>query len=422
MSVPGVLAHARDSRRTRPVQVYGVDDRFWRFHGSARGGPTGRTALSGSALAAVLDIRPGDDLLLRLEIPGSTPKESLFGRRSEIARTIRLTCDGILSADELGEFSLQASQRDVLTVFVPLDLLQRGLAQPSRVNTVLIGSTPAPAEPGRVRATLERAFTVQDAGLTVRSLPSHGGVAVESARILLDESQDRAARRGRNGDRPLGCRVCSATSRTRFARTAARFPYSVVAAADLGSGAFTSARWLEDGEAAATTAPDESIWLNEWAARELGARSGVPWRSTITAGTDDGRLSTETARFRLAGIVAIGGDVDAALAPDVAGISKASDIRPGTRPSRWTCAASALRTRMYWHRYRATPKACVTLARGQHLWRSAFRPVVLDPRGRTGIRGAPSTRRPGGRCLVAGSVGRCDAGSMPMRPASRWCR
>src|SRR5512139_3485343 len=34
----GVVAHARDSRRTRTVQVYGVDARFWRFHGAAREG------------------------------------------------------------------------------------------------------------------------------------------------------------------------------------------------------------------------------------------------------------------------------------------------------------------------------------------------------------------------------------------------
>jgi len=57
--LPGVLAHARASRRTREVQVYGVDERFWRFHGIARSGPDGRAALVGADLAAALDNTPG---------------------------------------------------------------------------------------------------------------------------------------------------------------------------------------------------------------------------------------------------------------------------------------------------------------------------------------------------------------------------
>ena len=130
--LPGVLAHARASRRTREVQVYGVDERFWRFHGVARSGPDGRAAFIGADVAAALDVRPGDDVLLRVETAGSIPRESLYGRREEAARTIRLRCEAILRADQLGAFALQPTQGPVLAVFVPLARLQRDLAQPGK--------------------------------------------------------------------------------------------------------------------------------------------------------------------------------------------------------------------------------------------------------------------------------------------------
>ena len=56
------------------------------------------------------------------------------------------------------------SQGDVLAVFVPLSRLQRDLAQPARVNTVLVGSSRGRRRRGRaLRAALARAFTLQDA-------------------------------------------------------------------------------------------------------------------------------------------------------------------------------------------------------------------------------------------------------------------
>ncbi len=366
----GVLAHTRASRRTREVQVYGVDARFWRFHGVARSGPDGRAAFVGTDVAAALDVRPGDDILLRVETAGSIPRESLYGRREEAARTIRLTCDAILPADQLGGFALQPTQGPVLAVFVPLARLQRDLAQPGRVNTLLLGPPGWPGDPAAVRATLTRSLTLQDLGLSIRALPSGRGAVVESERFLLGEPVARAAFEAAAGTKLAASGVFSYLANT-IRANGREIPYSVITAADLGRGALTAVERVDAGAPPPVT-PDESIWLNQWASRDLGAAPGDLVEVDYYRWHDSGRLSTETARFRLAGVVAIGGDVDAAMAPEVPGVSDARDLRAWDPPFPMDMRRIRPDDEDYWQRHRATPKAFVTLARGQQLWRSRF--------------------------------------------------
>jgi hypothetical protein len=367
----GVLAHARASRRTRDVQVYGVDERFWRFHGAARSGPDGRAAFVGADLAAALEIQPGDDLLLRVETADWIPRESLYGRRDEATRAVRLTCDAILASEDLGGFALQPTQGRVLAVFVPLARLQRDLGQPARVNTVLVAQTGGPTDQTAIRAALTQALSLDDFGVSIRALPSGRGVAVESDRVLLGDPIARAALAAAAESGLAASGVLSYLANTIRAR-GREIPYSVIAAADLGQDALTAVTRVEAGAAADAPAPGEAIWLNELASRDLGASPGDLVEVDYYRWHDSGRLSTETARFRLAGVVSIGGDVDAALAPDVPGVSDARDIRAWDPPFPMDARRIRAVDEDYWRRHRATPKAFVTLARGQQLWRSRF--------------------------------------------------
>jgi hypothetical protein len=369
--LPGVVAHTRASRRTREVQVYGVDERFWRFHGVARSGPDDRGAFVGADLAASLGVQPGDEFLLRFETAGGIPRESLYGRREETARTMRLTCQTILPADQLGGFALQPKQGRVLAVFVPLARLQRDLAQEGRVNTLLVGPTGESAQVEKIRAALARSLTLQDLGVSVRTLASGRGAAVESERLLLGGPVARAAldAAANAGFATSGVFSYLANALRANGR---EIPYSVIAAADLGEGALTAVTRVDAGEAPAAISPEESIWLNEWAARDLQTSPGDLVEVDYYLWHDSGRLSAETARFRLAGVVAIGGDVDAALAPEVPGVSEARDIRAWDPPFPMDVRRIRPADEDYWQRHRATPKAFVTLARGQQLWRSRF--------------------------------------------------
>ena len=159
------MTHEKDGRRTANVSVYGVDDRFWRFHGLGAQTPATSEARLSPGLERELGAQPGDAVLLRVEKPSAIPQESLHGRKDDSGRTMRFTVGPLA-----GEFALQTTQGSVKAVYIPLRRLQRDLAQQGRVNTLLLASTAFPKD----KITLEQAphprLKAPVAGLVV-SLP-----------------------------------------------------------------------------------------------------------------------------------------------------------------------------------------------------------------------------------------------------------
>src|SRR5262249_28677157 len=141
LALEGVLTREASAMRAGGVQVFGVDEHFWTFHGvTAVHGPTGREAYLSPALARELGAADGRALLLRVQKPSTIPGAVLQGRRDEPGRAIRLSVARVLTAGELGEFSPRLQQGEVRTVFVPLERLQRELELPHRVNVVLMSA------------------------------------------------------------------------------------------------------------------------------------------------------------------------------------------------------------------------------------------------------------------------------------------
>jgi putative ABC transport system permease protein len=368
----GVLIHERTGRRIYGVNVYGVDARFWKFHGIAdQTAPEGRTALVGAAVAQDLGIQPGDGLLVRVETQQGIPRESLYGRRENVGRTSRWVCGEVLAADRLGEFALKPGQGNVYSIFVPLRRIQQDLAQPARVNAVLLSS----GDRGSLedfRRALKDNFTLQDVGVRLRPLPSRTGIAVESGRILLDDAIAQAAFgvAGDAGWQASGIFTYLANAIRAGGRA---IPYSVISAADLGSGAMSAIRLIAGSPMpSAPGGAQDALWLNEWAWRDLGISPGAAVEIDYYSWQQDGRLATQTAGFRLAGVVAMDGDVDAALAPEFPGITDARSIGAWDPPFPLDLRRIRPRDEEYWNRYRAMPKAFISLAKGQELWQSRF--------------------------------------------------
>ena len=179
--------------------VYGVDERFWRFHGLE---PREGVSASRRRSAAELGAAAGDVLLTRLQKPSEIPLESLFARKEDIARTVRLTLTAALPRESLGEFSLQPQQGDVRAVFAPLRRLQRDLAAAGKVNTVLVQDS---ADDAAVNAAFQRAVTLDDIGVRRRRDRRYAGApSRERERDHQRRRSKRPARRGRHRSRPAG--------------------------------------------------------------------------------------------------------------------------------------------------------------------------------------------------------------------------
>jgi putative ABC transport system permease protein len=369
----GILTHGQTEIRAHDVNVYGVDERFWKFHNVAgREFQDDRSVLIGSPLAGQLNAGVGDSLLLKMEIPQAIPREWLYGQRENFAKTLRLTCSEILPANKLGEFSLRPGQGSIYSIFVSLKFLQKELAQSSHVNKILLAGRETTGKPDHISASLDKHCSLEDFGLRLNALPTGKGFALESRKIILDDSIAAAAARTTAG---LGLKsVPIFTYLANFIRAKGRsIPYSVITAADLGNEALGSISFL-DGSSVKASERDlkNSIWLTDWARRDLGISREDAVEIDYYLWRENGLLETQTARFQLAGVLANEGDVNSALAPEIPGITDSRSISSWDPPFPLDLRRIRPEDEDYWNRYRATPKAFISLARGQELWQNRF--------------------------------------------------
>jgi putative ABC transport system permease protein len=369
----GVVIREETGAQVSNVNVYGIDERFWKFHGAdSQTSPTDRLSLVGSSLAQQLDVRTGDGLLLRVETPQAIPREWLYGRRDTIGKTIRLGCGGILPENRLGEFALRPSQGNVFSIFVPLKRLQKDLAQAARINTILFSRHDPAHGLDSLRADFVRRLTLTDLGLKVRAFPSGAGFSLESDRIVLDDSTGQAASEAA-AETGLSFSPLYTYLANSIRANGREIPYSVITAADIGKGAMTSI--APRSIALARSSPPtqaEPLWLTDWAAQNLGVAAGMPIEIDYYLWQEAGQLVTRTARFRLAGVVPTAGEVDASLAPAIPGVTEARSISAWDPPFPLELNRIRREDEAFWDKYKATPKAFITLAEGRQLWRNRF--------------------------------------------------
>lgn len=354
IAVTAFVSEEESGRRASKVEVFGVDDRFWALHRRAVNGPGGREAFASHALAEELGAVAGSTLLVTVARPETIPASSLFGRRDDRARTVRVSLSATLAGEDAGDFSLDAGQQAPRTLFVPLSLLQRTLEQPAKVDTILLGGGPsseAVASQVRAKAALE------DVGVRIRAV-AEGALAVESGTGLVGDplAEAAAGAASQSGLASEGVQVYLANAMRLDGR---EVPYSVVAAVGdevLG------------GWGVATTATNPVV-LNDWAARRLQASAGDRITLDYYLWRDEGRLDSASAEFVVAAIVPMSGlAADPGLVPEYPGITDAANLSDWDPPFPLDLGRITPADEEYWDRHRATPKAFVPIAVGQRLW------------------------------------------------------
>ncbi len=346
----GMVTNERTGRRRAGVKVYGVDDRFYRFHDARAPAMSARSALLTESLESELEAIAGDGLLLRVERPSDVSRGSLHGIKEDVGRTIRLTAQEGLETTGLPEFSLYPQQDEVSAIFVPLARLQRDLGEADQVNVFLVQG----ASKDDVVDGLRRAASLEDLGLRVRLLESGGVLSVESSALMLSAPVVAAVEKTASDLSLQRASVFAYLANT--LRVGKReIPYSLVAALDPS---------LYPG-----AADFDGIVLSDWAASDLGARPGDRLTMEFFVWEDEGRVATREAAFQVESVVpmeGIAGDRD--LAPSYPGISETDDLADWEPPFPLDLGRVRDKDEDYWDRFRTTPKAFLPLARGQEIW------------------------------------------------------
>ncbi|MFM1769993.1 MAG: hypothetical protein RJA22_2522 [Verrucomicrobiota bacterium] len=345
LRLPGTAARQDRTARANHVQVLGLPERVDR----------GKVWLN-DALAAQLNAKPGDDLVLRVHKPTALSRDVPITPQSDASVALRLQVEGILPAGDLGNFSLQAGGAPPLNAFVNHAQLAAAAGLAGKANVILAAAPPGSAGTGLdLAARLRKAVTPADLGLELRVLQRDGAAEVEliSPRIFLDPPAVAALGQQAAPARPvltyLVNQIAAGTHRT---------PYSMVCAA--------GAPW---------TPPDlrdDEIVVNQWLADDLRVKAGDTVDLAYFLAESGARLVERTNRFRIRAVVPLAGvHADRSLMPEFPGLAKAESTHE------WDAGFPLVhkirdQDEQYWKDHRGTPKAFVSLAAGQALWGNRF--------------------------------------------------
>ncbi len=370
VTLGGSAVHASAGTRASRVTILGVDSRFGDLFG-AKGPGLDRIGaatpfVANESLRSELNARVGDAVLLSFELPADIHRESLFGREevSESIQTVRVRLAGVVPDRGMGRFGLRARQDVPLNAFVALPVLQETLGLPGRVNMLLVSKDPQAA--AKLTQALSRAATLDDLGLSMRV--DAGYFSVESTGYLLKPHVSEVVLG--LADRLGMPRMAVLTYLANTMRVGNReLPYSTIASMDAGG---VGSLRLADGRPAPVLDEGE-VLLNAWAAADLHAQTGDTLEVAYFEAGPKGALNTRHVTFRAAGVVAMAGlGADSLLTPAIPGLNDAHDMHAWDPPFPVDLKRIRPADEAYWDAYRAAPKAFVSSATGQRLWRSRF--------------------------------------------------
>ena len=351
LKTEAVVTFQESNLRINKVQLWGVGERFREATGFTFTLPepgSGEAVISYN-LAQRLQADTGDFLLVRMRYTGPIPANTPFvsDERQTISRRIRIKA--IAGMEQGGQFNLQTSQTAPYNMFVGLDWLNRAMELEGNANMVLIGAGSATDD--HLSERLQDAWQPADGALKLEYLADSSAIMLTSGRVFLDDHVADVVSRTFPGARQhLTYFVNSLALRNRLT------PYSFVTAG-------SDYRHLRHNE----------MVINAWLAADLNA---VPGDTLVMRYYEIGplrELVEREAAFVVAGIMPMEeSQADAALMPDLPGLSDAGSCSQWEAGIPIDLEAIRQKDEDYWDAYRGTPKAYISLARGQELWRNRF--------------------------------------------------
>jgi ABC-type lipoprotein release transport system permease subunit len=307
--------------------------------------------LLNTTAATHLQVKPGDDVILRFFHQTGISGDSPFSlARSDVATT-RLRVAGIFDAHSGGDFSLQVSQRLPRNGFVDIRFLGDLMGTPNRANVVI-----SDREEGLAKK-LATVFRPADYGLSLQ--PGGDQTLLRYDGVFIPDPLERVIDRMNLPKTKVFAYFINA-----FQANHRTVPYSFIAG-------------IEEPPLPPDCASD-GILINEWLAEQLGASTGSSMRITAYKPGPAGTLPEQENQFRVVGIASMTGPaLDPSFIPLFPGMKDAATCGD------WDPALPIDLKRIrpadeaYWNKYGGLPKAFIRLNTARKLWESRFGGLTL---------------------------------------------
>ena len=321
------------SGRLVPVFIWGVDN---------MGIATGKAKINPALSREIGKNRPGD-LVLRLPASALIPRGSLFVDES-YTTSLRLSFDGIVTAEEGGNISLKNEQIIPLNLFVNRAELAQTMETEGKINLILTNRK-------ITNADLNKSWNYSVSGLQTNT--HNGFTEITSDRIFLPETVVKAICLHNVHTNRLFSYLANSIRKTETA-----LPYSFVTAMD----------FYRDDQL-----KDDEIILSDYAAKQLNAHIGDSvWISYFTA-TALKDLLEDSLKLIVRKVVPIAElQADSALSADFPGLSNVDRCTEWDSDLPINMDLITKEDEDYWATYRNTPKAIISYHAIADKWKNSY--------------------------------------------------
>ena len=351
----GIAISNERNTRINHVDITGIPEGFTLLWGDHLAFPAEDEAILSLNAAARLGVKPGEEILLRIQPLEKASRNAPFVPDSPDPVSLRLRVKTLAGDDAMGRFSLKNEQSAPFNVFVNIRRLASRLKLSGMANGLVVaGDGQDKVTPDHLDSLVKGSWQPADAGLLIRPLQQPGWYEISSDRIFISGEQAGVIRT------VFPCKIPILTYMVNNISSGDRStPYSFVTAADTGL-LHQSIRKKE-------------IIINSWLADDLEIGPGDLLKLTYWVMGPMRSLKEVSSRFIVKSVIPLDAVPSGQrLMPDFPGLSGAGNCRDWETGSPVKLDRIRDKDEAYWKSYRGTPKAFISLGTGMELWTNAF--------------------------------------------------
>ena len=363
----GIAINTENKKRINKAQIIGIDNSFWMLSNIKMPEFKSDEVIISLNIAKKLNLKIGGELLLRIQNADIIPLNSPFTNDEELTVALRVTVIDIADDDNMGRFSFRNNQAAPYNIFINRNLLADKLDL-SGLSNIIIASGKEEVDKTDLNQSLQENWKLIDAGLKINEIDSSNLFDLISPRIFIDSTISiKTTKIVGSNEKLLTYFVNSFKSNNN------ETPYSFVTAA--------SENFL--GEYIST----DEIIINSWLAEDLNLDTGDTLELRYFVIGPLRTLDEKSDSFIVKKIIPTNYNyADQALMPDFPGLSDAGNC------SEWDAGIpidlKKIRDKdeQYWTDFKGTPKAFISLKKGQEIWQNrygSYTSIRFDAEGTT---------------------------------------
>ncbi|MFZ4548670.1 MAG: FtsX-like permease family protein, partial [Bacteroidales bacterium] len=353
LQLEGIAINSDQDSRINRVEVIGIDDCFIKFWDASISQPAEDEAILSQNVAGKLNLKTGDEFLLKLHKQSKASENAPFVSEKEPLITFRLKVSAIANDHQMGRFSLKSNQSASFNIFISLKTMARKLDLTGSANVLLIAGNKTQNLIGyKLDSAIQTNWQPEDAGLEFRKLQGNNTFEIRSGRIFIENNTSKAIQTAIPDAKPVFTYLVNDISSNGNAT-----PYSFVTATDING-------WQLS---------EKEIIINDWLANDLKVKTGDSLQLRYFKMGALRKLTEDSSRFCIKAILPITNAIfDRTLMPDFPGMSDAGNCRDWESGAPVHLGKIRDKDEQYWNDYRGTPKAFISIESGKKLWDNAF--------------------------------------------------